>query len=158
MGGRGLVARAARIGSWIGFAALGAGLALAGGSAIVAGDWWLAREPWIGLGLWLITAGLWSSAICLTIRDIVEPVGRWRLLAVVPAIVVGFFWWVLLVFGPATTGFGGPDHDIPTILYSVPEYIELFVIGTLLLGAPLIAARIAQRAGSTAPGASTLGD
>ena len=34
------------------------GLLLAVGSAVAAGDWWLARQPWIGLGLTLTVVGL----------------------------------------------------------------------------------------------------
>src|ERR1700686_614725 len=107
------------IGRWglaIGLLALLAGAVLAGGSALIAGDWWLARQPWIGVGLTLLVVGLAMTAVFGIVLDLVEPVGRLRLLAVPLALVVGFFWAMWLVIGLPTTGFGGPELDVRTII------------------------------------------
>ena len=128
----------------IGLLALLAGALLAGGSALIAGDWWLARQPWIGIGLTLLVVGLVMTAVFALVLDAVEPVGRLRLLAVPPALIVGFFWAIWLVFGLPTTGFGGPERDIRTIIYSVPETLVLVLTATLLIGLPLVVSRLAR--------------
>ena len=132
---------------WVGRAGLALGLltlVLGGiaavGSAILAGDWWLARQPWIGIGLALLVAGLAITAACAVLLDAIEPIGRLRLLALPPALVVGGFWAFWLVVGLPTTGPGGPDRDVATILYSLPEMLLIVLIATLLLTVPLVIA------------------
>jgi hypothetical protein len=131
-----------RAGLALGLVALALGLAFAAGSAFVAGDWWLARQPWIGIGLNLIVVGLVASGVFAVVLDVVEPLGWLRLLAVPPALLVGAMWAFYLIFGLPTTGHGGPDRDITTILYSVPSTLILFIVLTLLLALPLLIARI----------------
>lgn len=140
----------------IGRAGLAAGLlALVGGiigvgvAAIVAGDWWLARQPWIGLGLTLLVVGLAMTAVAALLLDAVEPLGWLRILAVPPALVVGSFWAFMFVVGLPTTGPpGGPERDVGTMLYSLPEALLILLVATLLIGLPLVVSRIRRsRAG-----------
>ena len=125
----------------IGLLALLAGLVLIGASALAAGDWWLAREPWIGLGLTSLVVGLALTAAFALLLDVIEPIGRLRLLAIPPAIVVALFWAFGLVVGAPTTGPGGPERDIGTILYSSPEMLVIVLVTTLLIVLPLALAR-----------------
>lgn len=131
-----------RIG-WAGLAvsaiAGGLGLALAVGSALAAGDWLLARQPWIGIGMFLIVLGLAGGACFALVLDIVEPIGWWRLLAVPPALLVGGFWAFVLVFGLPTTG--GPDSDVATILYTLPMLMAILVVATAALALPAVVGR-----------------
>lgn len=131
-----------RIG-WAGLVASGVagglGLALAVGSALVAGDWDLARQPWIGIGMFLIVLGLAGGACFALLLDIVEPIGSWRLLAVPPALLVGGFWAYALVFGLSTTG--GPDFDVATILYTLPMLMAVLVVATVALALPAVVGR-----------------
>ena len=131
-----------RIG-WVGLVASGVagglGLALAVGSALVAGDWDLARQPWIGIGMFLIVLGLAGGACFALLLDIVEPIGWWRLLAVPPALLVGGFWAYVLVFGLPTTG--GPDFDVATILYTLPMLMAVLVVATVALALPAVVGR-----------------
>lgn len=140
--------KTARRTGWIGLGAgvalLVVGLVITGGSAIAAGDWWLAREPWIGYGLNLSLIGLAVTGVCVLWLDIVEPLGWLRLLAVLPALAAALCWSVLLVFG-IPTGFGGPAHDPATIVYSVgPEFLVLIVVVTMLLALPLVPTLLAR--------------
>jgi hypothetical protein len=135
-----------RIG-WIGLAisatAGAIGLACVVGSALAAGDWWLARQPWIGFGLTLLVPGLAGAAGFALLLDVVEPIGRWRLLAVPPALLVGGFWALVLVVGLPTTG--GTDFDVATILYSLPMTLAVLVIATIALALPAIVGRGSTR-------------
>jgi hypothetical protein len=131
----------ARLGLAVGLLALLAGMVLVAASVLAAGDWWLAREPWIGLGLMLLVVGLGLTAAFAVLLDVIEPIGRLRLLAVPPAIVVGLFWAISLLVGVPTTGFGGPERDIGTILYSAPEMLPIVLVATLLMVLPLVLAR-----------------
>lgn len=132
-----------RIGLVGALAILAVGLLLTGGSALFAGDWWLAPQPWIGFGLTLLVVGLAATAAFAVLLDVVEPLGWLRLLALPPALIVAFFWSLWLVVGLPTTGPGpGSERDIPTILYSVPEMLVVVLIATLLIALPLIAARL----------------
>ena len=115
---------------------LGAGLALVGGSAIAAGDWWLAQQPSIGVGLTLLVVGLAITAIFGVLLVVAEPLGSLRLLAIPPTILVGLMWVYWVVFGLPT---GGPERDIATMLYSLPEMLVVAVIATLLIALPLAA-------------------
>jgi hypothetical protein len=138
-----------RIG-WVGFAAaasvLVAGLLLAVGSAIAAGDWLLARQPWIGVGLTLLVVGLAATAVFALLLDVVEPLGRWRLLALPPVLLVASFWAFVLVVGVPTSG--GPDFDVGTILYSAPQMLVVLLIATILIALPLVVVRPGRVSGS----------
>jgi hypothetical protein len=139
------VRRAAWIGLGVGVIVLLGGLALVEGSAIAAGDWWLAREPWIGVGLQLTVIGLGLVPVFTLVLLLAEPLGWWRLLSFPPAFVVGFLWFLWLAIGLPTTGHGGPETDIAAILYSVPELLVTVVVGTVLMALPL-AVVLARRA------------
>jgi vacuolar-type H+-ATPase subunit I/STV1 len=124
----------------VGLVALGIGLALVTIDALVAGDWWLAREPWIGFGLTAIVVGLALLGVFGAALVLLEPVGRWRLLALPPAIVVGF-WWMVIGIGLPTTGLGGPERDPRTILYTLPDVLIVLVVATLAMASPLLKRR-----------------
>jgi hypothetical protein len=135
-----------RIG-WAGLAVTGAaaglGLALAAGSALAAGDWDLAPQPWIGIGMTLIVLGLAGGACFALLLDVVEPIGWWRLLAVPPALLVGGFWASVLLVG--VSGPGGPELDVATALYTLPMLIAPLVVATVALALPAVVARRAGR-------------
>ena len=115
------VIRSGAIGSVVVFLS-GLAIMLVGGQ--LAGDWYALQLPWSDIGMILITIGLGGSAIFVALEDVIEPIGRWRLLAV-PGIAIGaWFWFILLVFGLASTGRGAPnDSPVFTLLYSAPQYI-----------------------------------
>ncbi|TMC64742.1 MAG: hypothetical protein E6J17_03190 [Chloroflexi bacterium] len=121
------------------------GLLLAVGSAVAAGDWWLARQPWIGLGLTLTVVGLAATAAFAALLDVVEPLGWARLLAVPPALFIAAFWAFMLLVGLPTTGPGVPERDVRTTLYSLPQLLVVVVMATLLIGLPLAVRRVAPR-------------
>jgi bacteriorhodopsin len=141
--------RGMEIGLGLGLGALAVGLALAAGSALVAADWWLAPEPWIGLGLTLIALGLAVTGVFALALDISEPFGRLRFVAFLPALALAAMWAYYLIVGLATTGLGGPERDIRTIFYSAPETLALFIILTLLVASPVAIQRIARAPGLT---------
>lgn len=130
----------ARAGLGIGVTALFLGVGATGGSALMAGDWWLAQQPWIGIGLALLVAGLAVTAVFALLCDAIEPVGRLRLLAIPPALIVGLLWVFWLVVGLPTSGPGGPERDVATMLYSLPQMLVIAVVATLLLALPLVVA------------------
>jgi hypothetical protein len=131
-----------RIGLGAGLIALLVGAIAVGGSALAAGDWWLARQPWIGIGLPLIVVGLAVTAVFAIVLVAIEPVGWLRLLAIPPALFVALLWSFWLLVGLPTTGRGGPERDIATMLYSLPEMLFLAIVATLLIASPLVVARI----------------
>jgi hypothetical protein len=141
----GVSRRICRAGFVVGMVALALGLGFAVGSALVAGDWYLARQPWIGIGLDLIVAGLAVTALFALALDVVEPVGWWRLLGVPPALPLAFSWAFLVLVGAPTTGFGGPERNVGTVLYSSPSMLVLFIVLTMLVALPLPVARLARR-------------
>lgn len=116
---------------------LGVGGLMVAAAAVIAGDWWLARQPWIGLGLDLLVLGLALTAVFGFLSVMVERVGWLRLLAVPPALFVGLLWWAAWVFGLPTTGRGGSVRDIATILYTLPFVIVIALVATLLILSPL---------------------
>lgn len=128
-----------RVGLGAGLVALLVGAIAVGGSALAAGDWWLARQPWIGIGLTLIVVGLALTAVAAVVLVAIEPLGWLRLLAVPPALFVALLWGFVLFVGFPTTG--GPDRDLATILYSLPELLVITVVATLLIASPLVVAR-----------------
>ena len=133
--------------SWAGLAvsgvAAGLGLTLAVGSTLVAGDWDLARQPWIGTGMTLIVLGLAGGACFGLLLDVVEPLGWWRLLVVPPALLVVGFWAFVLVFG--VPGSGGPELDVATVLYTLPTVMMVLVFATVALALPAVVGRWAAR-------------
>lgn len=138
-----------RIGLGLVLVALLVGGIAVGGSALVAGDWWLARQPWIGIGLTLIVVGLALTGISAVVLVAIAPLGWLRLLAVPPALFLALLWGFVLFVGFPTTG--GPDRDIATILYSLPELLVITVVATLLIASPLAVARIHRPAPTKAP-------
>jgi hypothetical protein len=135
-----LRSRIAWIGLGVGLIAMLVGTIAVGGSALVAGDWWLARQPWIGVGLTLIVVGVAVTAVFAVVLVAIEPLGWLRLLAVPPALFVTLLWGFVLFVGFPTTG--GPDRDMGTILYSLPELLVITIVATLLIASPLVVARI----------------
>lgn len=125
-----------------------AGVALAGASALAAGDWYLARQPWIGLGIALITWCLALTDVALVLLVSVEPVGWWRVLAIPPAAYLAFFWALYLLLGaPTTAPHSAAEHDVGTIFYSNPPTMITFMVVTALLALPL-APRALRRRGT----------
>ncbi len=132
------VIRSAAIGSVVVFLA---GLAIMLVGAQLAGDWYALQLPWSDIGMILITVGLGGSAIFVVLEDLIEPIGRWRLLAV-PGVAIGaWFWFVLVVFGLASTGRGGTDSPVFTLLYSAPQYIAVLAIAVAASALPLLIVR-----------------
>jgi hypothetical protein len=124
------------------------GLALAGASALAAGDWYLARQPWIGLGIALITWCLALTDVALVLLVLAEPVGWWRLLAVPPAAYLAFYWALFLIVGaPTTAPRSGGEHDVGTVFYSNPQTMVLFLAVTALLASPLASRAFTRRSG-----------
>jgi hypothetical protein len=129
-----------------GLLATTAGLLLAVGSAVAAGDWWLARQPWIGVGLTLTVVGLAATGVFAALLDLVEPLGWTRVLAVPPALFVAGFWAYMVVFGLGSTGGRGvPENDVRTALYSLPPLLVIVVVATLLIGLPLAIRGVRRR-------------
>lgn len=131
---------------------LSVGMTLVAGAALAAGSWWLAPQPWIGLGLDLLILGLAATAIFAVLRVVMEPVGWLRLLAVPPALFVAVMWWFLLAIGFPTTARvpHGTRVEVATLLYTVPALILLAVLVTLMIALPLaIAWLLRSRSAST---------
>jgi hypothetical protein len=136
------MARLRRIG-WLGFTlglvALGVGVLLAGGSAIVAGDWWLAPMPWIDLGMRSLVIGMALASVFAILLVVIEPVGWLRLISVPPALFLIVMWWVLTAIG---FPFQEDPPGVATSLYSMPNLLVLAVVATLLVALPLLIARL----------------
>ena len=118
------------------------GLAIMLIGAQLAGDWYALQLPWSDIGMILITIGLGGSAIFVALEDLIEPIGRWRLLAI-PGVAVGaWFWFILLVFGLPSTG-RGPQTLSPvwTLLYSAPQYIWILGAAVIAAALPLLIVR-----------------
>ena len=133
MDARRLTRRYAKWGLVVSLAILGIGLAFAIGSAVVAGDWFLARRPWIEIGMRLTTLGLVASALFGGLRVSVEPVGWWRLATVPSAIVLVSFWLFAFTIGLPSSG--GTETDVVTMLYSLPRMLAIVVLTTLEIAA-----------------------
>lgn len=148
------VRRIGRLGLGLSLMTLGVGGVLVTGAAVIAGDWWLAPQPWIGLGLNLLIVGLAATAIFALLRVVVEPVGWLRLLAAPPALFVGAMWWFFLAVGFPTTARVSPGSRIAiaTLLYTVPALILLALLATSLIALPLVVARFARPRSATAGG------
>jgi hypothetical protein len=129
------VTRSFAIGSVVVFLA---GLAIMLVGAQLAGDWYALQLPWSDIGMILITFGLGGSAIFVALDDLIEPIGRWRVLAV-PGIAIGaWFWFILLVFGIAGAR---TDSPVFTLLYSAPQYIAVLAIAVAASALPLLIVR-----------------
>lgn len=134
-----------RVGLGVSLMTLTIGCLMIATAAVIAGDWWLARQPWIGLGLDLLVLGLALTAVFGLMAVIVERVGWLRLLAVPPALLVGLLWWGAWDFGLPTTGRGGSVHDVGTILYTLPLAIVIVLAVTLSILSPLLIAYLLGR-------------
>lgn len=136
------MARLRRIG-WSGLAiglfALAVGMLLAGGSAVVAGDWWLAPMPWIDLGMRSLVIGMVVTSAFAMLLVVIEPIGWLRLLALPPALFLTVMWWFLSAIG---FPFQGEPPDVVTAFYSLPNLLVLAVVATLLVALPLLIARM----------------
>jgi hypothetical protein len=114
--------------------ALGLGILLVTASALAAGDLYLAPEPWIGLGLDLLTIGLGLTALLgIIVVAVASQLGRLRLLVIPPALVLASWWTYqlsLIASGRQETFRGPRTYDIPTEIYSTPDQ------SLLLLGLP----------------------
>lgn len=139
-----------RIALGLGLLLLAVGVALTAGSAIAAGDWWLARQPWIGIGLTSLVLGLAVIGIVGLVLNVIEPIGRVRILAVPPALLVIVVWLVTYAAPLSGACCDQPERDIATLLYSMPQALGLLIVGTLAILLPLaIARRRAERRTST---------
>jgi hypothetical protein len=134
-----------RVGLWAGLMTLAVGGLMVVAAAVIAGDWYLARQPWIGIGLDLLVLGLALTGAFGVLSVVVERVGWLRLLALPPALFVGLLWWSALVFGLPTTGRGGSVHDVGTILYTLPYAMVIVSLATLLITLPLLIASLRGR-------------
>ena len=132
-----------RLGAVVFLLALAAGLAVMAAGTIATGDWYAFQLPWSGIGMALITIGLAGSAIFMAVEDLVEPIGRWRLLALPGIAVAAFLWFVLLVVGLPHSGAccDQPSQFVPTLLYSAPQLITALVAALAISGLPLLLGR-----------------
>jgi hypothetical protein len=145
--------RLARVGLAVALGVLGLGLVLVLGSAALAGDWYLASQPFIGLGLHLVVIGLALTAVFATLLVIVEPIGWLRVLALPAVVIVGGMWtlrlagWTPLILGAAGRQRPTPDllGDTATLLYSIPALMFLAIVATLLITTPLVVAKLSSR-------------
>lgn len=131
----------ARVTLGLGLLLLAVGVVLTGGSAIVAGDWWLARQPWIGIGLTSLVVGLAVIGVVGLLLNVIEPIGRVRILAIPPALLVLLVWLVTYFIPISGACCDQPERDIATGLYSMPQALALLIVGTLAILLPLAIAR-----------------
>lgn len=125
----------------LGLLLLGAGIVVVAGAAIVAGDWLLAREPWIGIGLTLLVMALAVIGVVGLVLNVIEPIGRVRLLAIPPVLLAVVVWLVAYLVPLSGACCDQPDRDIRTILYSLPEALVLLILATLAILVPLAIGR-----------------
>ncbi|MES2210022.1 MAG: hypothetical protein V4515_07530 [Chloroflexota bacterium] len=131
----------ARVTLGLGLLLLAVGVMLTGGSAILAGDWWLARQPWIGFGLTSLVVGLAVIGVDGLLLNVIEPIGRVRILAIPPALLVLMVWLVIYFIPISGACCSQPERDIATGLYSMPQALALLIVGTLAILLPLAIAR-----------------
>ena len=131
----------ARVTLGLGLLLLAVGVVLTGGSAIVAGDWLLARQPWIGIGLTSLVVGLAVIGVVGLLLNVIEPIGRVRILAIPPALLVIVVWLVTYMAPLSGACCDQPERDIATLLYSIPQALGLLIVGTLAILLPLAIAR-----------------
>jgi hypothetical protein len=137
----------------IGRVVLGAGLLLTGvgavliaGAAVIAGDWWLAREPWIGIGLTSLVVGLATTAVAGLLLSVIEPIGMVRLLSIPPALIAAFLWVAIYLVPLSGACCQQPERDIRTLLYSQPEALAILGVATAAILLPLAIASRRQLA------------
>jgi hypothetical protein len=119
------------------------GLAIMLVGSLATGDWYALQLPWSEIGMWLITIGLGGATVFVTLEILVEPVGRWRWLAV-PGVAVGaWFWFIVALVGLPAGGAccNQPTYDLHTTLYSAPQYIAILGAALATTGLPLLLAR-----------------
>jgi hypothetical protein len=139
--------------------ALALGLLLVAGSSLAASGLYSAEEPWIGLGLDLLTIGLGLTALLgVIVVAAASQLGRLRLL-LIPAVLVLAFWWSyllsLIASGTQQTFRGPRTYDIPTEIYSRPdESIVLLGLPTLAIVLLAFLAIRPTRSESTTPHAA----
>ncbi|TAL10108.1 MAG: hypothetical protein EPO00_04980 [Chloroflexota bacterium] len=131
----------ARVTLGLGLLLLAVGVVLTGGSAVVAGDWWLARQPWIGIGLTSLIWGLAVIGLVGLLLNVIEPIGRVRILAIPPALLVVVVWLVAYMAPLSGACCEQPERDMATLLYSQPQALALLIVGTLAILLPLAIAR-----------------
>ena len=133
----------ARAGAVLSLLALAGGLAIMVAGTAIYGDWWLVRLPWSDLGMQLIAIGLAASLLFLAAEDVVEPVGRWRFIAL-PGIAVGAAIWAFLALVGLAAGGAcceQPSANLVTALYSAPGAIILLLAAVALTALPLAVSR-----------------
>jgi hypothetical protein len=133
----------ARRGAILSLLALAVGLAVMAVGTLVTGDWYALQLPWSDIGMVLITVGLGGSLLFLFAEDVLEPVGRWRLVAL-PGIAVGGLVWLFLALVGLPAGGAcceQPTTDLVTALYSAPQAIVLLMAAVGVTALPLILAR-----------------
>ena len=138
-----MIRRLVRFGTIASLVALGIGLATMAVATVVYGDWWLIRRPWGDLGMGLIAFGIGGSLLGLGVAAVVEPIGRWRLLAL-PGILVGAVVWWFLAFVGLPAGGACCEQPVPnlvTALYSAPQSILILVAAVAVTALPLVLAR-----------------
>lgn len=135
-----------RVALGAGLLAFGVGAALVLAAALVAGDWYLAREPWIGIGMSALVLGLALIGLIGVGLSLIEPIGGVRWLALPPAAAAAFLWIATYLAPISGACCGQPDRDIRSLLYSQPGWLALLVAATLLILVPLaVASRRARR-------------
>ena len=119
------------------FAMVGGGF-LFGISVAQAGDWWLARQPLVGLGLNVFTLGSATTSIgaAVAIGRQSTSVAR-RIVLLAPTLAV-LCLWLVVAFGLASSAPNGGFADVPTNLYSFPLLLLVFGIATLVASLPAV--------------------
>ena len=107
----------------------------------MAGDWYLAREPWIGIGLTSLVIGLVIIGVVGLLLDVIEPIGRVRILAIPGVLLTIGVWFVAYTVPLSGACCDQPDRDIGGLLYSQPQELALLIVATLLILLPLAIAR-----------------
>jgi hypothetical protein len=91
----------------------------------------------------LIAIGIGGSLLLLGVATVIEPVGRWRLLAL-PGILVGALVWWFLAFVGLPAGGACCEQPVPnlvTALYSAPQSILILIAAVAVTALPLVVAR-----------------
>lgn len=138
-----MIRTVARAGAVLSLLALAGGLAVMLAGTAIYGDWWLVRVPWSDLGMQLIAMGLGASLLFLAAEDLVEPVGRRRLVAL-PGFAVGAAIWAFLALAALPAGGAcceQPTANLLTALYSAPGAIVLLMAALGLTALPLAVLR-----------------
>jgi hypothetical protein len=133
----------------VGIALAFVGALLIGLAAVIAGDWWLAPEPWIGIGIRILLVGTALTAAATLTAALFEPSWPVRASALALALVNASFWAVIVGVGFPTTGPGqGLVRDPVTILYSLPMLLIVLVALTASTALPYLVSRLVGRSRS----------